>query len=244
VSTILKFKRIIWGFPRIRRYVFGVELMTKIPYIDFSFPGIEIKVESNVLKEYIFQVESGVNSICKKYMDTELDKYKGEHYLEYVHVYAIAEDELPRVILNPITLSIYALFESSINRLLIYCQNKENQVRSLKDIKGKSLLSRVNKYIEQVLLYDYKFSDSDIQTLTSLIAVRNCIAHANGDLNQLDQRKKNNLSKIINNRNDLSVFSEQICVSAQYLQNMFGLIDQLLRNFMLFIENKHINNHT
>ena len=218
--------------------------MTKIPYIDFSFPGIDIKVESNVLREYIFQVESGVNSICKTYMDSELDKYKDEHYTEYMHVYTVAEDELPRVILNPITLSIYTLFESSINRLLEYCQSKEGQSDSLKDVKGKSLLSRVNKYIEQVLLYDYKFSASDIQTLSSLVAVRNCIAHANGDLNQLDQRRRSNLSKIITERNDLSIFSEQISVSAQYLQSMFEFIDQLLRKFMLFIENKYINNHT
>ncbi len=167
--------------------------MTKIPYIDFSFPGIEIKVESLVLKEYISQIENGVNSICKEYIDTELNKFQGEHFSEYMHIYSIAEDELPRIIRNPIVLSIYALFESSINRLIKYCQDKENKSLQLKEMKSKSLASRANKYIEQVLLYDYKFTASDIQALSSLTAVRNCIAHANGDINQLNQKRQNKI---------------------------------------------------
>jgi hypothetical protein len=218
--------------------------MTKISYIDFSFPGIEIKVESLVLKEYITMVESGVNSICKEYMDAELGKYKGEHYSEYQHIYAIAEDELPRIIRNPIVLSIYALFESSINRLCKYCQDKEKKSLSLKDMKGKSLPSRANKYFEQVLLYDYNFTASDIEAISSIVAVRNCIAHTNSDINQLDQRRKNNINMIINKQEGLSAFNNQLCVSDQYLQSVFGLVDNLLRKLMGFIENKYINNHT
>ncbi|WP_444932937.1 hypothetical protein [Microbulbifer sp. JTAC008] len=206
---------------------------------DFSYPGIQIKVELIVLKEYLSHMEVGVEAACDNYVALEEDKAKGQEYEEYSYIYRIAEEEIPRIIRMPLLVSIYTLFENSVTQLLKYAQEKEEKALGLKDINAKSLPSKFNKYMEHVLGYDFKFSESTMSSLSEIIKLRNCIAHANGNLDALDKSKFSAIKKIEDNGAAITTSMSQLDISHNYLCQSMEIIDSSLRSLMRHMEERY-----
>ncbi|MCO7226626.1 hypothetical protein [Pleionea sp. CnH1-48] len=128
---------------------------------DANYPGIQIKVELSVIQKYLSLIETGVSSVCNKYLREEESKIDGLEYSEFSHIYQIAEDEIPRLIRTPYIVTIYTLFENSVTQLLNYAQERECKSLGLKDINGKSLQSKFNKYMAHIVLYEFEFNNNE-----------------------------------------------------------------------------------
>lgn len=161
--------------------------------MDLGYPGIEINVELIVMQEYLGQMDVGVKAVCDAYLEAEIRKYEDAKYYEYQHIYSMVEEKIPRLIRLPLVVSIYTLFENSMTQLLSYAQTKESKDLSLKDINGNSIASIFNKYMKHVLGFDFKISNVAMEELSKIIKVRNCIAHANGNLSAMSDKKINEL---------------------------------------------------
>ncbi|GGN37559.1 MULTISPECIES: hypothetical protein [Marinomonas] len=207
--------------------------------MDLRYPGTEIKVELIVLRAYLSQMEKGVNSVCENYIMEEEKTFKDAEYYEYQHVYTIAEDELPRIIRMPFVVSIYALFENSVERLLDYAKIKENKELSLKDINGRSPLSKQNKYMKHVLGYDYQFSSTIMNKINNISKVRNYVAHANGNISNISKEKIKDLEKIADEVVGLTVDPKFIDISYDYLIHSMETIESSLKDLMNYMESKY-----
>lgn len=207
--------------------------------MDFRYPGIEIKVELIVLQAYLSQMENGVKSVCESYISAEMRKYSDSDYHEYQHIYQIAEDEMPRVIRIPFIVTIYAMFENSVARLLDYAKVKEEKELSLKDINGKSPISTQNKYMKHVLGYEYQFSNKIIQNISQINKIRNYIAHCNGNIGSLNEDKVKELKNISEKVVGLSIESDVIDISYLYLQSSMHNVDSSLKELMNYMESRY-----
>ncbi|BFL82824.1 hypothetical protein MO387_06620 [Shewanella sp. N2AIL] len=207
--------------------------------MDFRYPGIEIKVELIVLQAYLSQIENGVKSVCESYISAEMKKYSDSDCHEYQHVYQIAEDEMPRIIRIPFIVTIYAIFENSVARLLDYAKMKEEKELSLKDINGKSPISTQNKYMKHVLGYEYQFSKKIMQDIGEINTVRNYIAHCNGNIGSLSEDKIEKLKSISGKVVGLSIESDVIDISYQYLESSMHTIESSLRELMSYMESRY-----
>ncbi|AEG01786.1 hypothetical protein [Methylomonas methanica] len=207
--------------------------------MDFRYPGIEIKVELIVLQAYLSQIENGVKSACEGYISEEMKNYTSSEYHEYQHVYQIAEDEMPRIIRIPFIVTIYAIFENSVARLLDYAKLKEEKDLSLKDINGKSPISTQNKYMKHVLGYEYQFSNKIIEDIGQINTVRNYMAHCNGNIRSLSEEKINKLKSISGKVVGLSIESDVIDISYQYLENSMNTVESSLRELMSYMESRY-----
>lgn len=207
--------------------------------MDLSYPGIEIKVEFLVMREYLGQLEIGIKSICDAYLDTEIRKYEGAEYYEYQHIYTIAEEDIPKLIRLPLVVSIYTLFENSITQLLSYAQSKEAKGLSLKDINGRSLASTFNKYMEHVLGFDFKISDSAMNELSKINKIRNCIAHANGNLSAMSDDAAKAIRALKIEGLIIESTSPQLDVSYVFLKNSLAYVENAVHELMDFMENRY-----
>lgn len=54
---------------------------------DINYPGIEIKVELILMREYLSQMETGIQAICSNYIKEEEQKHEDEEYCEYRYIY-------------------------------------------------------------------------------------------------------------------------------------------------------------
>lgn len=207
--------------------------------MDFRYPGIEIKVELIVLQAYLSQIENGVKSVCESYISAEMKKYSDSDFHEYQHVYQIAEDEMPRIIRIPFIVTIYAIFENSVARLLDYAKMKEEKELSLKDINGKSPISTQNKYMKHVLGYEYQFSNKIMRDIGQINTVRNYIAHCNGNIGSLSEDKIKKLKSISGKVVGLSIEPDVIDISYQYLESSMHTIESSLRELMSYMESRY-----
>lgn len=206
---------------------------------DMSYPGIHIKVEVTVLKKYLYHMEAGVAASCSSYIASEERNLSGLEYDEYSHIYRIADDEIPRIIRMPMLVSIYTLFENSVTQLMEYTKKKENKALGLKDITAKSLPSKFNKYIEHVLGFDFVFDQQTMNALSEITKLRNCVAHANGNLGSLELNKANEIKRIATTENSISIESNQLDISYEYLRKSMDIVESSLTKLMTYIENRY-----
>ncbi|MFK3866019.1 hypothetical protein [Pseudoalteromonas rhizosphaerae] len=210
-----------------------------IPYIDFKYPGIEIKVELLVLRNYLPQIEVGIQEACKSYINKELENHTEEDPLEYQHIYTIAEDEMPRIIRPPFVVTIYALFENAIAQLIEYSREKECKALTLKDINGRSPMSKYNKYMKHVLNYDFQFSTSDMNKIANIARIRNYIAHSNGNLPKQNGDILDSLEKVCKVVKGVSVEGYTLDINSSFLIYAMEVIESILRKLMAYMEERY-----
>lgn len=204
-----------------------------------GYPGIEIKVELIVMQEYLSQLEVGIKAVCDTYLETEIKKYEGAEYYEYQHIYSIAEEEIPRLIRLPLVVSIYTLFENSITQLLSYAQSKESKGLSLKDINGRSPAATFNKYMKHVLGFDFQLSITTMDELSKINKIRNCIAHANGNLSAMADDKAKEIRALKIAGLIIDPTSPQLDVSHEFLKNSMGCVENAVRELMDYMETRY-----
>ena len=203
------------------------------------YPGIEIKVELILMHEYLSQMDVGIKAVCDAYLEAETKKFKDAEYYEYQHIYSIAEEEIPRLIRLPIVVSIYTLFENSITQLLSYAQIKESKWLGLKDINGSSPTATFNKYMKHVLEFDFQISNITMEELSKINKVRNCIAHANGNLSAMSDDKARDLRVLKIAGLKIDSTSQQIDASSEFLKNSMEIIEKTVCELMQFMENRY-----
>ncbi|PHR98848.1 MAG: hypothetical protein COA78_25670 [Blastopirellula sp.] len=216
-----------------------MDSLDKFLRLDINYPGIDIKVELIAIQEYIQLLDAGVDKICETYISEEMKEYRDAEYYEYQHIYALAEDEIPRLIRMPFAISIYSLFENSVNSLLLYAKDKENKELSHKDISGRSKVSIYNKYLKHVLSYDFSFNDNSVQALSAIYKIRNVAAHANGSLIDMDKQSIKKLEKVIGSVQGVESNGRYIVISTEYLNYSFSLVESTLLGLMGYMEERY-----
>ncbi len=207
--------------------------------MDINYPGIGIKPEITIVREYLALVEKNAERMSKAYIKKEEQKNKQFPSEEYQYIYLIGEEEIPRIIRNPAFVSIYSLLESSIYQLLNYAQGKENKNLKFKDIGRGSLLVRANKYMENVLNYEFTYSAKQLGELADIYKVRNFIVHSNAVLDTMSQDLDKTLTKLNEKGFFTSTYIGQACVSNTFLMESFEFVETALKPLMAYMEKKY-----
>lgn len=236
----------------IEHLVFKIELLEVTLYLeenmvsllnflntDLDYPGIEIKVEFAVMQEYLSHLETGIKAVCDSYVKIEESKFNNAEYLEYQYIYTVAEDYMPRIIRMPFVITIYTLFENSVNELLNFAQIKEEKILGLKDINGKSPTSKYNKYMAHVLNFHFQFNNQVMEEISNINKVRNCIAHANGNLNSLSRDKIKEIKSIEGKKIGITADEYQLDVTYEFLNNSMLIVSDAVENLMEFMETRY-----
>ncbi|WP_250464151.1 hypothetical protein [Microbulbifer litoralis] len=217
--------------------------MVKLPTefnVDFNYPGIDVKVELSILKDYLAHLESGVHEIGEQYILNERGKYLGCEYHEYSHVYDIAEEEFPRLIKLPFLVTIHTAFESSVVRLLNYAKTREGAGLSLRDLDSrKTKVKKFNKYLRHILNYDFHFNTQFEQEFSDLSKVRNCVAHANGVFEALSKEHQDGIERLIDRNIGVSITSGGIDVSYDLLKKSMESVSVAVEKLMKFMESRY-----
>lgn len=205
---------------------------------DVSYPGVGIKVDIIVMKEYLSQMNVGIAAVKNSYLKAEESNNNEWGHDEMSHIYYI-EDSMPRYIRTPFLISIFSLFENSTKQLLKYAQDKEGKSLSLKDINDRDLHLKHKKYIKHVLEFDFDFDHGEIDELKNINQLRNCIAHANGNIAATDARTKSLIQRLELEDKRVEVIDQQLDISYEYLVSSLETITSLLESLMSYIEAKY-----
>ncbi|MCE0490312.1 hypothetical protein LU196_09650 [Pantoea sp. Mb-10] len=155
-------------------------------------------------------------NLQKAYEDEKKDAQSD--YIEYLDDYYSEQYnfliEIQPNIFNKSTLvSLYSSLEHNLNDFCNLCQKMKGTNISVADFNGDGI-HKAKKYLTKLMGIDFGQSQ-EWQFITEFNKVRNCIVHANGDINKMTSTDK--LQTIVNNEPELSLKKDNITISAAYL---------------------------
>lgn len=210
---------------------------------DLDFPGVEIAYEISLMKEYLSHMEAGIENSKVQYIAREEAKHADSEYFEYSHIYLVAEYGLARFVRQPFVVSIYSLYESAFNRLMEYAQKKEGRKLSHKDISNSSnsYASKINKYVEHILNYEYQLTSHEMGGLKVLAEMRNLIAHGNGGISSLPKEKMDRLKELEGMKIGVTVEFSELRIEHVFLVESFELVATVLERLIGYMNQRYDN---
>lgn len=209
-----------------------------------NYPGTSIGVEYIVMRAWLENISKGTELTCKEYIEQELKKFPPDaDYSEYSHVYDIAEEDIPRIVNSAALVSIVALFENGMSRLLYFCSKQERVNYKLK--QRMSLIDKYQDFLISTLKIGYKFDDGFISMAKDIVNIRNVCAHGSAliftfssiEKTDFEMTLERNIFEIVSRSSgQLSFTGGQLIVSTSYLQNCFEIFDQQTKSLRDYIE--------
>jgi len=140
------------------------------------------------------------------------------------------EGSTTRMLTGTALIAIWATFESVVKR----CANRIRKARKLRlrlgDIKG-SVLEQADKYFEGVLGFKVWTDETTRGHLEILRVLRHALAHANGQLEDVHEKEREQIEKWI--RDDLPGLKESsgsIVVSIEFVERALDIVKKALED--------------
>ena len=124
--------------------------------------------------------------------------------------------------------AIWATYESVVKRNAERIRESRKLRLKVRDIKGANFLDSARKYYEDVLECELHPKGTDWERLSALYALRNALAHANGQLEDVPEADRKQVEKWATLFQGLKISSGLLLVSMDFVARAFTLINALL----------------
>lgn len=142
-----------------------------------------------------------------------------EHYSEQ---YDFLTNIQPNIFNKSSLVSLYSCLEHNLNDFYNICQKIKGTEISVTDLHGDGI-HKAKKYLTKLMNVNFGASQ-EWEFIIDLNKVRNCIVHANGNINKMSTTSK--LKNIVDNTPGLSLKNSNIIVSSGYLINGIAEINK------------------
>jgi len=211
--------------------------------IDLSFPLI---LDLMLIRDQIEGIDKSIEALAEQYQEREFKKYGDyDDPGEVRYVYQVAEEYLPNTVRMSVVVSLYTSLESNIEQLINYSRTKENQSTSLNEIvkESKTKMAGYQKFISEVLNFDFKFPEQVKENIQHINKIRNCIAHANGNLQHWPDDKVNELIKVttkLNRQFKVEIESGyNLRLSTKFLIWCLEVVEQAVKPFEEYLKKRY-----
>lgn len=202
-----------------------------IPIVTLT-AGSELAALSNHIRS-LETHEKAVKEIIIEQRDKQLALLKDPEQYEVQEIFQIEDfacDEVPRIIYNPVVVSLWGTVESIIDLCCKFIEKENNLLFSFNELNGKSLVSKSEKYLNYYANLNVDYSDQS--KLEDIRKLRNLIAHTNGNLSNLTETRKDNLNKLIHRIQNIDISNDIIYVSNTAIQSMHVVVHKFLSSMV------------
>ena len=134
----------------------------------------------------------------------------------------LTEISLPRFFYGPMITTLYAICESAIIEIANYLKKEKKCPLAMKDIRGGNFLDQVQKYYKHVLQFDL-INDGDVwRRFKALLILRHAIAHANGRLDMIEEKRKRQIRELVKIHDGISTSNGFLIVSEDFIVDTYS----------------------
>lgn len=180
------------------------------------------------LEEYVKIIEVELPRLIESERKNIWDGVKAgdeqqEHYAEIAE-YELDEGITTRFLTGTALIAIWGTYESVTRRIARRVKDSKGLTQ---DMQGSSL-KKVRKYYEDVLKLDLHLRETDWDRLDMINILRDALAHANGQLEYVDHRKRKKIERWVEATDGLKISGDYLIVSVEFLRLTLNFITDLL----------------
>ena len=157
-------------------------------------------------------VTKELDAVCE-YFDLDPNDPDEAEALEMAQS-AIDENYVTRLLTGSAILVIWALYETTVKKCAdILRQTKKSKLK-MSDLKG-AFLDQAEKYYSEVLKTPLHPESVDMSRLRKIAAVRHAFAHANGELEYVNEKDQNIISDLADKNDQVNIFTDSIVYTSE-----------------------------
>ena len=214
--------------------------MAKISF-EFDSRLVGASLELYGLEEHLKLIESQIVHIQKtehhkartSIREKRLHPDEPEWHIAWQE-YHVRVDPLPRIYRGPFLVALYAVYESIVTEIARLIQGKQSQRIGINDLKG-GFLERAKKYYKCLLQFDLYSEEKVWQDVKMLFEIRNVFAHANGRLDMLNEKSRENMIIWEKQKLGISTWSGYIMCDKKLVARLFsevrGSLEDLINRY-------------
>lgn len=150
------------------------------------------------------------------------DEQQGQY--AQIAEYELDEGITTRFLTGTALIAIWGTYESVTRRIASRVKDSKGLTQ---DMQGSSL-KKVRKYYEDVLKLDLHLRETDWDRLDMINILRDALAHANGQLEYVDARKRGKIEQWVEATDGLKISGDYLIVSVEFLRQTLTFITDLL----------------
>ncbi len=157
-------------------------------------------------------------------LDWQIERYEVDHITDFL---------LPRIFRAPFLVSLYAVYESAVTEIASLIQKQKGIAISINDQKGINFLDKAKKYYNNIIEFQLYSSEKVWGRIKKLSVLRNAIAHANGRMEMVKNKKRQQDIKTWEKQNvGISLMNGYIIIEEAFLRNTLSLVSDSLNELV------------
>jgi hypothetical protein len=198
---------------------------------EFRIPPNAFQVFLDVwaLEGYVKMLENELPRVIeeerKRVWQSESDDDDADSYEAVLAAYELDKGITTRLLTGSAVVAGWATYESVVQR--IAKQRSPKKDLKLKEIKG-AFPQAARKYFRDVLNEHLHPDETDYKYLDGIYALRNALAHANGQLDDIPTENRKRLKQLTDKLDGVEIINGQLIISIEFIRPMFKSISGLL----------------
>jgi hypothetical protein len=213
---------------------------------DPAFPSLEIAVRFDSLRRYLEQLLEFVPHMKGQTLVRFAAVFERRKAVlspedladEIAHTKSVVEDQIPVSFYGAFVLTLFATLEQSIQDVAKYVRASEKSPLTISDLREPGTIKRLQLYLQTLLREPLAVAPSLAADIRALQLVRNALAHANGALSGMPEKRIEELEQVVRHSPDLKIENFTLVIYAQYLTRSLEAADTLVEALLQQVD-KH-----
>ena len=203
-----------------RRRVIELTVTMHLEHFDFyvSKMSADLMGEKELIQKRLDEMSAGLSQDEAAFLEYEVSD---EFYL--------IDDVFLPLFLHSSTISLFAFFESELTALCKRLDRAQSQGSVWPSLNGSGI-GKAKQYLKDHTSVNFGQLNSYWVNLNNMQSIRNCLAHANGDIAQMStENKRERIRQIATSTEGLSVVDDdQLEIGKEYLQERSADVREFL----------------
>ena len=151
----------------------------------------------------------------------------------------IAKDLVPRFFMGAFIIALAAAYESAITDVANYIRAKTKARLKIDDLREANTYKRIDLYFETVIGSGYKLAPELAARMEQLNNVRNCLAHANGNLLAQNEHRRKSLEALAKSNCGAAIRSNALVIEESFARSYLAYAAEAVNSLLDQVHKKY-----
>ena len=221
--------------------------LEKLMKLDLSYPGISFSYHSWSLGIYLETLEGFISHAANEYrrraqtkLHERIDHLEEEVYFQELnYIDEAAEEHIPTYARMSAIVLIWGIFESTVSDIARYIARREGTRLQLRNVRASSFVTQIDRYFSDVLDIQLPWTETQMESLRRLKAIRDAVAHRNGKFMDASKESRQKVENVAVQVSGVTASGGQLIVGREYVESSSGLVFSVMESLNALVSSRY-----